>query len=449
MLTEKAKEYWHRPWAALLTAALAGLSTLLVVSDGTTRTPTIAGWLVLSISSVLPVIVWELTNRLKPVDRGKVGIIVALASEDDQHDRQVRADFVDSLRKLLERDPDGANFELVVLPRHLAAELSDPIDADKYLRKLRGHFMLFGRITKRQMQGQAVHVLSFNGIVRHAPIPEPQSKSIATDFRAVVPARVIIPIEGDFFAFEATSQVTDVSTRYIVGRAALASGDVGYAERLLLEVERLLKSGLGAHPTLRQVGQNLPKYFTALYGAWLDYLINRYTMTRELEFLRQADGIAAKLLQREPRLTSPYLTVAIGDFLLRGDITAAKGSVMKARNVGDATWRYSMAFLAAFEGNLDAAETWYKDAFRGKVKDVTVPIQCEEFIQGVLETNPDKIQLHFCSGLINYYAKKDITGAIRDFNTFLELANPEQFKKHQARAQELLAKAQSERADAT
>ena len=58
--------------------------------------------------------------------------------------------------------------------------------------------------------------------------------------------------------------------------------------------------------------------------------------------------------------------------------------------------------------------------FKGKVKDVTVPVQCEEFIQVALETEPEKVQLHYCSGLINYHAKKDSAGAIRDFTTFLD-----------------------------
>ncbi len=298
------------------------------------------------------------------------------------------------------------------------------------------------------MQGAQVHVLTFNVLVRHAPIPQEQSRAMSSEFRSVVPSRVIIPIEGDFFAFEATSQLTDVSTRYIIGRAALASGDVGYAERLLLEVERLLQSGLGARPPLRELGQKLPSYFAALYGAWLNHLINRYTATRNIEFIRQADEIAVKLLQREPRLAYPYLTVAMCEFLLRGDISAAKKAATRARTVGDATWRYSLAFLTAYEGNLDAADNEYRDAFKGRVKDVTVPVQCEEFIQVALEREPDKVQLHYCSGLINYHAKRDSAGAIRDFKAFLESVPKGALEKQQVRARELLAKAQSDLASA-
>ena len=387
--------------------------------------------------------VWRITNRLAPVTRGKVGIVLALASDDDRQDLQVRTDFIDSLRKLLERDPNGANFEMIALPRHLAIELDGNAKAIKYLNKLRGHFMLFGRVTKRTMKGKDVHVLTFNGLVRHAPIPLPMREQLSSEFRSVVPARVIIQTDGDFFSFEATSQLADVAARYIVGLAALASGDVTYAEQLLLEVERQLQTGVAAHPTLRQVGQQLPIRFKELYRRWLDHLHNRYTMTRDITFMQQIDEVAPKLIQRDPRATDAFLSLAMAHFLLRRNTTAAREAVMKARALGDATWRYSMAFLLAYDGDLDTADTWYKDAFKSTVKDVTVPVQCEEFIQVVLDEEPDKFQLHYCSGLINFHAKKDFSGAIRDFDAFLKLAPTGAFPRQAVKAGEMLSKART------
>jgi len=49
-----------------------------------------------------------------------------------------------------------------------------------------------------------------------------------------------------------------------------------------------------------------------------------------------------------------------------------------------------------------------------------VPIQTEEFIQEILEQEPSKTQLHFCLGLINFYAKEDYGAAERDLARFLE-----------------------------
>jgi hypothetical protein len=68
---------------------------------------------------------------------------------------------------------------------------------------------------------------------------------------------------------------------------------------------------------------------------------------------------------------------------------------------------------------LGKAASRYRIAFSHPSSNPTVPIQSEQFIMDVLAEEPDKVQLHYCLGLINYYAKKDIMAARRDFHTFL------------------------------
>ena len=47
----------------------------------------------------------------------------------------------------------------------------------------------------------------------------------------------------------------------------------------------------------------------------------------------------------------------------------------------------------------------------------------------VLEQEPDKIQLHFCLGLVNFLGKGDYARALQDFEKFLEAASKEQFEE--------------------
>jgi hypothetical protein len=61
----------------------------------------------------------------------------------------------------------------------------------------------------------------------------------------------------------------------------------------------------------------------------------------------------------------------------------------------------------------------YNHAFQGPIPDVSVPVQCEEFIQIILAQEPDRTQLYFYLGQINFYAKQDFLAAERDFNLFL------------------------------
>ena len=60
----------------------------------------------------------------------------------------------------------------------------------------------------------------------------------------------------------------------------------------------------------------------------------------------------------------------------------------------------------------------YKSAFTHDCPDA-IPCETEEFIIRVLEKEPEKAQLHFCLGLINWHAKHDKVQAVQDFEAFL------------------------------
>jgi hypothetical protein len=390
---------------------------------------------------------WILTNRIAPVPRGKVGVVLSIASDDEAHDRQVRADFIAKFRDLLTRDPHSGNFHLIVLPRYRAEQIVASADARNELAKIRAHFMLYGTVRRRTIRDKESHVIAFEGLVRHAPIPPNVQRDLQADFTNVLPRRVAFAADSDVFAFEATAEWADVSARYIIGLAALISGDVAYAERLFLDVEGRLAAGRRGFEPLRQISNRLPDRFRTLYEAWLRHLIDRYTQTREEAYLRKADGIAGKLLVRDPRHHGAKLLKAMAEFSLRGNVLGARNLVNQCQVRGDVTWRYSLAFLDAYEGNLNAAEAEYYRAFTGPLNDVTVPIQCEEFIAGVLKKEPERIQLHYCSGLINYHAKKDCAGAVRDLTAFLDAPQSVRFPKQREVAEEIVRACAAANAD--
>ena len=63
---------------------------------------------------------------------------------------------------------------------------------------------------------------------------------------------------------------------------------------------------------------------------------------------------------------------------------------------------------------------YYRLAIKYKCE-TSVPFEIEEFIDWVLELEPDKVQLHFCLGLVNYGGKGDKLQALRDFEKFIEI----------------------------
>lgn len=126
-------------------------------------------------------------------------------------------------------------------------------------------------------------------------------------------------------------------------------------------------------------------------------------------------------------------TSAICAFTVRGDVKGAYEALKKCKNQNDPAWFYNMAFLEAYEGHLSKAYKTYNQAFSKQLADLTVPLQCEDFISGILREEPERTWLYFCLGLINYRAKKDYVAAAADFRLFLQKTDPNTYaKQHEA-----------------
>lgn len=163
-----------------------------------------------------------------------------------------------------------------------------------------------------------------------------------------------------------------------------------------------------------------------------------YYLTRRREFVEEAEKVAQKLLGRNPDNYIGRQQMAIAHFVLRRDVAAATREIMACRRVKDVTWRYSRAFLLAYEGDTRRAREEYNEAFHGRLSDVTIPVQVEEFIQLVLDEEPDKVQLYFFLGLINLRAKDDPEAAGRDFRNFLDAQGSDQFPEERSLAERYL-----------
>ena len=381
---------------------------------------------------------WILTNRLPRVKKGNAGIVIGILCDGPDEDKQVKVDFIANLRLLMQQG--GSRFQLVELPSWALDGLENFSIMNNLLTKVRGHFLLYGRVRLRNKDGKPAHLLSFEGIVRHRPTTEEMHKSLVQDFSRVLPRRVVIEKANDAFSFEATSEWTDVSTRYIVGTAALISGDVAYAENLFLYVENKLKQHQNLNTGVKEISRLLPYRFRQLYQAWLAHLYDAYFSTRDIRYLVRCDEICARLFVYEPANYSAMMVKAICEFMLRRDVPAAHKIITKCRNERDATWWYSRAFLHAYQGKLEEADSDYRHAFEGPILEKSVPIQCEEFIQSVLAQEPDRVQLHFYCGMINFHAKEDFIAAKRDFDLFLTARKPDAFSRQAKLARELIGK---------
>jgi hypothetical protein len=268
-LVQFVERFWHdRRMAVALPIGISFLA--LLTASGFGRDALTVLQLALALGAGLcAVAIWLMTHRVPRTRDDSIGIIVAITGQDNAHDDQVRADFVRSLQRMLEADGRNTHFQLVVFPRYLAARCDTPLAATQYLGRAHGHFMIFGSVRIREVNGSDSHVLVMEGVVGHAPMPKAVGDQLARDFGIALPRRVSFPRNNDVFAFELTSALTDIAARYVIGLAALVSGDVAYAETLLLSVEERLKVTKASNGNLRTLATDLPARLVALYGNWL------------------------------------------------------------------------------------------------------------------------------------------------------------------------------------
>ena len=106
-------------------------------------------------------------------------------------------------------------------------------------------------------------------------------------------------------------------------------------------------------------------------------------------------------------------------FVIKRDIDGAKKELQKCKDVHfDVSWRYSYAFLLAYEGNLDKAIIEYRRAFKGGIPD-RVLLEITEFIDWMIQREPEKTQLMFCLGFIYYLKIRNTLYAFEAFTDFL------------------------------
>ena len=434
--------YWHKKPTGFIAPAAASVASLLLLSSGHLGTISTTDAVMCFVTGGVVAVIWVLTNRLPKVTTGNAGIVIGILCDDPAEDKQVKADFVTNLRQLIQQG--GGRFQLVELPNWSLDGFDEPNTVAKLLKRTRGHFLLYGRVRVRNVNGKMAHLLNFEGVVRHRPVPDQVSEELRADFLNVLPRKVVIEKENDAFSFEITSEWIDVSTRYVVGSAALISGDVAYAEKLFLGVEIKLKRHRASFAGIQEIARRLPQRFEQLYNAWLQALHQVYFSTRDRRYLMKTDEISSRLLARCPNNQPAMIFKAICEFVLRRNVPAAHKLITRCRNNSDSTWWYSRAFLHAYQGKMDEAASDYRHAFAGPIRDVTVPVQSEEFIAIVLAEEPDRVQLHFCLGLINFYAKADYMAAERDFKQFLTMVKNDDFPREVAAAQQLISECSSQ-----
>lgn len=427
---ELIEQNWSKPIGLIITILVAAGGTLLFLLAIQIDQLRPIHWITCGIVCLIVIAVWVITNRLPAAKNGTIGFGVAIVAENEVQARKLQSDFIKHLCELLAIWQPGCGVSFVEFsPRVAKMILERPSrNARLVLDKGRCHFLIYGEAKERQLNGTK-HVLELEGIVRHAPAPSETSAMLGAEFRDLFPRRLFLEQEGDLLSFHFTAAWIDAVARYIIGIAAMISGDDKFAEAAFLELhEKLGVQPASPPPAIAKIRNRLPHRIAEVYKRRLGVLNHRHHMTRDKAILIETEKVLDQLERWDSGGYGLQLSRAMCHFVLRRDVAAARRALKKCENVSDGTWLWSKAFLEVYAGDLTGAWKTYQRAFRSQTDNQNVPVQCEEFINCVLVEEPEKGQLYFALGLINLKFKNDGIAARRDLEMFLDWASKSRLK---------------------
>lgn len=418
------EEYWYKT-SGLVTAEIISISALLTLLATTN-----AGWLLWV--CLIPLLalsiygLWRYTARPPIVPKDKVGFLVCIVCSDADEHSTIVEDFITPLRKLVKSGKAGNTFHFVEMPQHFARQVVDADSANEMRIRCKAHFMIHGRARRRVIDGKETHIIELEGAVAHQPISEQVHTNLVAEFSELLPRNVHVPTENDLFAFQFTSEWAEIVARYIIGIAAACSGDINYAENLYLDVLSHLQTKDQNFPVYRKLKERVPNRLAELYEAMATSSHEKWAETYNPTYLTEVDKWLDKI---DPSCKNRGIALNLGAitaFLTRRSVDESIGLLKKAREDSNRIWQCNMAFLYAYKGNLKQAIRHYRQASKCNFEQDNF-YQIEDFINWLLEQEPEKYQMYYCLGFINWQIKEDYVLALEHFNRFLELRHETEY----------------------
>jgi hypothetical protein len=362
---------------------------------------------------------WWLPRRIPRKQGTGLCIAIGITCEGSRERKRLASDFVEALRNQM---PEGMHkFELIRLSEYRSLKLSSQQAIRHYHRITRAHLIIYGACKLRKHHAQETYLLELKASVLHRTIPDLVQAGFRNEMQGVFPSRNLIPADEEVLGFTITRDLVSQAARYILGMASLLSLDPRTAFELhwplWMELCSSTDDDSKKAAQYRAMRSRLPDRLITESMA----IARHAYLERAPDFLGEMQKHISIVQQLDPNNYSAHLLRAIHIFLNAHDIAGARAEVLKARNERDSTWQLSLAFLSAYEGDLDEAHRLYKRAFHGHF-DPIIAFDVESFILEVLEKEPSRVQLRYCLGMINYLYKQDLVSALKDFKIFTEWA---------------------------
>jgi tetratricopeptide (TPR) repeat protein len=381
------------------------------------------------VTSILFVISWFFVRKPPKTPANKIGFLVSIYCSNEVDQLKIKEDLLIPLKQHIQAGKTGKLFHFMELQQHHAELCLDQDYAQKIRMESGAHYMLFGRVRKRSLDDGKIHYFfELEGAVSHAAISEHLSKALAAEFTELLPRRVQIIGENDLFSFQFTSEWASLVAKYVIGIAAACSGDVLYAEQLFDDVSQKLNSQNTVFPIFAKLQERLPIRKAEIYEAMATAYHREWANTYDATYIDNVHSWLEKIDASQKNRPGVHYLYAICAFVRDRSIDNAINFVKKINENNNPVWHLNLAFLYGYKGDLKLSIRHYRAATQLNLE-IDIVNQVEDFINWVIKTNPEVVQLHYMLGFFNWQIREDCHLAKENLSKFIALKPSYKFTK--------------------
>lgn len=368
---------------------------------------------------------WVFNKFYLPINKkNKVGIVIAIYSENETERKKLKADFISKLKKDLQEEGILNFSNVIFLKNHFSEQIKDSenprLKLETINKKIKAHFYVWGDVKKRPDGDEGEkYFINFQGYVVHKPIPQNLSQVISIDFSKVLPKEVNFLEKRSFKGFEASATIVHLAAKYIIGIAAFVSQD----PQLALKLHNGLKDQFNAFRPLPSHLQDIRNRIPLLISDETLWISKWHYENNRID---EAKTFLEKSLTENNNNYGAWLFKAIIDFMVDKNTDEALKSVKKAEQNAKNSyeWRYSKAFLCFWkEDYQNALKTCQKIKQQSYLMEPITLDEVRIFNLNLLSDNESKAQLYFWIGFLSYFKRNNLVDALQDLENFERLAN--------------------------
>lgn len=411
------KSHWHQPGTLLALYVFWLIVMVFSVTFDSAKINKIF-WGIYILLILISTVYWFYCRRLEKCPSGKVGIVLAFKTENIQQFNKLQYDFVEQIQNRL--DPE--TFSIIKLPYNRCIQLKEDNDIMlDFLEKTRSHMLLYGVFREGKKKGKETYEIDLSSMIRHGHLESETHDEFKNELNYFT-RTMLIDKEDSLSQYKLTSNWLTTYARYFVGLAALLSQDFDTALRVLEKTKESLNK---ERNSIKPVAEIKKRIDTLLTGVYHYLTVREYRLFWESKDYKKLDD-SRFFVEKYQSLCNDRYTPAIYNsifaFLQHRNISKAKSILNEVSQTKDASHVFSMGFLHAYEGDIRKAIRFYKKAKKMPFNNELVLIQVEEFIEYILEIEPERNHLYLCLAWINYY-KGDYKLGLKDLQKYLKLAN--------------------------